>query len=80
MLRIKDDVYLKELQKFGFIEYSIAGKTKYKFKRIIGKQEIYNIKIDGTRILHYNQCSVYNELPDVLYDLIQAGLVEKIKE
>lgn len=80
MLKIKDNVDLKELEKLGFEQYNIVGHIKYKFIKKIGQSEIYNIKIDENRIIHFNQLSVYNELPDIIYDLIQAGLVEKIKE
>ena len=80
MLKIKNDVDLKNLEKFGFIEHSIVGQIKYEFIFKIGKQEIYNIKIDNKRIIRFNQFSVNNELPSIIYDLIQAGLVEKVKE
>ena len=80
MLKIKDNVDLKELEKFGFVEHSIVGQIKYEFVFKIGKQEIYNIKIDNKRIIRFNQFSVNNELPSIIYDLIQAGLVEKVKE
>ena len=52
MLKIKDDVNLKELEKFGFECVNIAGKTKYEFVKTIGKREVYNIKIDDNRIIH----------------------------
>lgn len=78
MLKIKDNVDLKELEKFGFKQYSIGHQTRYEYKKEIGNHEIYNIKIDENRIMHFNQLSVNNELPNVLYDLIQAGIVEKI--
>ena len=80
MLRIKKDVDLKELEKFGFEEYNLAGKTKYQLKKYIGKHEIYNIKIDNKRVLRFNQNSVNNKLPAIIYDLIIAGLVEKVEE
>jgi len=80
MLKIKDDVNLKELERFGFEEISIGRGTKYQLKKYIGKCEIYNIKIDTKKIIRFNQLSVNNELPDILYDLIQAGLVEKVRE
>lgn len=80
MLKIKDEVNLKELEKFGFEKYIIASKTKYEFVKRIGKVEIYNIKIGNDRIIHFNQLSVHNELPDTIYDLIQAGLVKKVED
>ena len=78
MLKIKNEVDLKELEKFGFKKYIIGHQTKYEYRKKIGNQEIYNIKIDEKRIIHFNQLSVNNELPNIIYDLIQANLVEKI--
>lgn len=78
MLKIKDDVDLKELEKFGFKCVNIAGKIKYEFVKTIGKTDVYNIKIDDNRVIRYNVMSVHNELSDVIYDLIQANLVEKV--
>ena len=78
MLKIKDNIDLKELEKFGFDEY-------------IGWYE--NIKYDAafsvyknTRIIKFD-CSDWGlerdngaEIIQVLFDLIQAGLVEKVNE
>lgn len=80
MLKIKDNVDLKELEKFGFNPHVIVGKVLYKFEEIIGFQVVWNIKIDEDRILHFNQLSVYSEIPSVIYDLIKADLVEKVEE
>ena len=78
MLKIKDDVDLKELEKFGFEEYSIVGKIRYEFIEKIGNHELYNIKIDNKRVIRLNQFSVNNELPSVIYGLIIADMVEKV--
>lgn len=77
MLKIRDDIPLEELEKYGFEKYLLVGKVKYEFKKKLGNNDIYNIKIDDDRVIHYNQMSVYNELPNVIYDLIQAGIVIK---
>ena len=76
----RERIDLKELEKFGFIQYIIRRKIEYELKKKIGSQEIYNIKIDENRIIHFNHLSVDNELPNVLYDLIRADLVEKVEE
>ena len=40
-----------------------------------------NIKINfDTKLIHYNQMSVDNFIPNVIYDLIKADLVEKVDE
>ena len=77
MLKIKEDIPLEKLEKYGFEQYLLVGKVKYEFKKKLGNNDIYNIKIDDNRIIHYNQMSVYNELPNIIYDLIQAGIVVK---
>ena len=77
MLKIRGDIPLEELEKYGFEKYLLVGKVKYELKKKLGNNDIYNIKIDDDRVIHYNQMSVYNELPNVIYDLIQAGIVVK---
>ena len=75
MLKIKDNVDLKELEKFGF-EYKKEDeqyildtcKKEYGFSGFVvceGSNYIYN----------YSSCN--NDVLDILYDLIKADLVEK---
>ncbi len=74
MLKIKDVVDLKELEKFGLKpEFNYLDKTKidyYKCKsfRVCKNRSI--LPYNGTNARRY----------DTLYDLIQAGLVEKVEE
>ncbi len=75
-LKIKDNIDLKELEKFGFRAITIVDKIKYQFIEIISGKEIYNIKIDEKGILHLNQLAKYNTIPGVIYDLIKADMVE----
>lgn len=85
MLKIKNDVDLKELEKFEF-------KAKYnentgELHRYIYKNSMV-IYIDNKYIRPFRQLNEYSELDleyfkadfveEVLYDLIQAGLVEKV--
>lgn len=80
MLKIKDNVDLKELEKYGFNECLYVNAIVYK-KTIIRGIEIYNYIISSKdRIIHFNQMSVHNELDDTIYDLIQDGLIEKVEE
>ena len=105
MLKIKDNVDLKELEKFGFKpryneytgeveEYCLSTESEYNFN--IKKLDFYTttplknilkrlFKIDKyfnncwvVRIRHYSDFTVV--ALDLLYDLIQAGLVEKVEE
>ena len=87
MLKIKDDVDLKELEKFGF-EYEKAhgiNSERYIYtddcetQRIevsVEDKEIFVEDISGS----YYLGAIVDETLTVLYDLIQAGLVEKVKE
>lgn len=71
MLKIKDDVDLKELEKFGF---KLNGKGQYEKRYTL----IYkNRKISG-RSGDRAHSKIY--IAYELYDLIQAGLVEKVVE
>ena len=86
MLKIKDNVDLKELEKFGF----------YKSLEIYQKdlEEEWNMEIPMSKIIsslyiktedrvirlanHFRP--IENTKLDTLYDLIQAGYVEKVEE
>ena len=77
MLKIKDNVDLKELEKYGFEKdtFDMSLKTE-KFDHII---EI-NISLDDGIIFiknDYYDCDYEVEIPDVVYDLIKDGLVVK---
>lgn len=82
MLKIKDNVDLKELEKFGF-KYSARNKLLY--KTTIYKLEC-KIYIDLLPCHNNNnelkiECETHfvpNKVLDKLYDLIQAGIVEKV--
>lgn len=89
MLKIKDNVDLKELEQYGFI--------KEKVKTPIGDIECYSFKVSGVvrcvridnrrsviKINPYTkqiiiEKSLDESIVDVLFNLIQAGLVEKVK-
>ena len=75
MLKIKEDVDLKELEKFGFDDFGVC----YKKYGELGEQYFIN---KGTReILRLHPYSL-REKPteDEVFDLIKAGLVEKVEE
>lgn len=71
MLKIKDSVNLKELEKYGF-------KKKYYYNAICiirddGEHDIFfDLKTRKLLFINYGY--------DVLYDLIKADLVEKIED
>lgn len=88
MLKIKDDVDLKELEKFGF---SIYEKNQATYQNVHDEYVYINkdkkIEIEFER--YYDELDIggpccchqlSNLLLTTIYDLIQAGLVEKVKE
>lgn len=95
MLKIKDNVDLKELEKFGLKKdciykfqqgeivkipnYTISCESDYH-----GNEYLY-VRIDNREIImciddEVYRCDVCVKLLPVLFDLIQAGLVEKVVE
>lgn len=79
MLKIKDNVDLKELEKFGF---ELSNGVQYIKKRYIDEILAYLIYITPTH--HYIQIRIYDagiiagSLQATLYDLIKADLVERV--
>lgn len=76
MLKIKDNVDLKELEKYGFKRNSNfpdgwAMVKTYKKSRYY-QEDIY---VWNDRTIQVNAI----ELNDTIYDLIKAGLVEKVE-
>ena len=80
MLKIKDNVDLKELEKFGFV--LIEDKTLYEYGNVdecitiffFPNQKIKTLYCDMTE----DSIKDTDSHLEVLYDLIKAGLVEKI--
>lgn len=81
MLKIKDNVDLKELEKFGFVYnkyYNAYHKQIY--------ESDCDLVVDADRIIYHENYSTADmvgdarELAVALFDLIQAGLVEKVVE
>lgn len=80
MLKIIDEFDLKGLEKFGFEEIKF-GWTNKKYTHFVKSMGCcaYKILIEKeNRRLHFN----IPTLPtyDLLFDLIQAGIVEKVEE
>lgn len=86
MLKLKDDVDLKELEKFGF-EFE---KGKYYIESVrkpmpserysVKKHLAYSIPSKTRKIIvHRNNIKwEYDNALDIVYDLIKADLVEKV--
>lgn len=80
MIKIKDDVDLKELEKYNF--YPCNGRRIYRYEIDYSEQidilEDRQIRLFITDEYYYNWTSERSF--DVIYDLIKANLVEKVKE
>lgn len=80
MLKIKDNVELKELEKFGYEEYDIGLNEPYIIYRKYLKPYIsIDILVDGviTKNNDDNPGIIKNE---EIQDLIKADLVEKVED
>lgn len=80
MLKIKDGVDLKELEKYGF-EFECGTTYVKPFKCddtyiVVSECELRNIDI---KIDIFDREYEINKIADTLYDLIKDGLVEKIE-
>lgn len=75
-LKIKDNVDLKELKKFKFIYNDDCGQYKYIERNVNGATYIY-VNAWNRRIVYRQESQLDKLCLEVLYDLIQAGLVEK---
>lgn len=80
MLKIKDSVDLKELEKFGFEIKKYSNGEIYEKNISNSKQVFKSYVISSDRIIHYNIMCVNNTMDSMIYDLIQAGLVEKVSD
>lgn len=80
MLRIKEGIDLKELEKFGFKQISYYPAPVDFFKKVyLGNDDddriCYHIK-EEKRIIQITRLD--GELDNTLYDLIKADMVERI--
>ena len=81
MLKIRDDVDLKELEKFGF-KYGTREKFEYKTKQHGVESKIYIDLLpcnNNNNEIHIesDSHSIPKKIVDKLYDLIKANLVVK---
>ena len=76
MLKIKDNVDLKELEKFGF-KLNLDGE----YQLIIEKNNIKTIiVVEFDRTIYVQSIGYVVQELDVLYELIKASLVEKVDD
>lgn len=79
MLKIKDDVDLGELKKYGFIFKDCLPNICWKPKK--GTWDVIEISINRhTREIDIQGIGdLFHTKEDTLYDLIEADLVEKVQ-
>ena len=80
MLKIKDNVDLKKLEKYGFIKVR-KGMTEFvpevKYWYTLNNSEYDCITVFKDRHIFFG-VDCYGKTYDVIYDLINDGLVEKV--
>lgn len=74
MLKIKDNVDLKELEKFGFelVSSAILGKLAYFY---VYEEMLVDIKTKEIKAFKMRMPAVIK-----VFDITQAGLVEKVED
>lgn len=86
MLKIKDNIDLKELEKFGFIQrcFEFAPNPFWEYVEgyVVGNGDSAHIHIYSDNCCtEFLRRTIFSEqCDDKLFDLIQAGLVEKVEE
>lgn len=84
MLKIKDNVDLKELKKFGFYKSGEVYQKNLEYDDLsnwITGIDMCIYIVTSDRKIRFSAHDKRETMKlDVLYDLIQAGLVEKVKE
>lgn len=85
MLKVKDNVDLKELEKYGFVDDKIYGR-KVKVKKMMTKEkwnaEIVEIDLITGQLQIFVDDEYYenytnSDTLDFIYDLIKSDLIEK---
>lgn len=80
MLKIKNSVDLKELEKFGFGKCDEGYISQdFSYEMIVDKKsKQISFGVDGGDFYAY--VDEFSDFGNVLFDLIQAGLVEKTEK
>lgn len=78
MLKIKDEVSIEKLKEFGLEKIENYNPGDFKEITLEGEDFVGWVEIKGFKIWKENFYSSCFEL-ETLFDLIQAGLVEKVE-
>ena len=88
MLKIRENIELKELEKYGFVNDEIYGR-KVKVKKMMTKEkwnaEIVEIDLITRQLQIFVDDEYYenytnSDTLDFIYDLIKADLIEKVDD
>lgn len=90
MLKIKDEIDLKELERFGFVfvDWYDDGRIVF-YEYDLNDDATYIVVVANKSDSDYREigfsCGLYGDAPnyaienfDILFDLFQAGFVEKV--
>ena len=77
MLKIKDNVDLKELEKYGFKKETNGAEQWYSVGRLFDRYTEVELPSRYIKIYTADDREIHE---DILYDLIKADLVEKVEE
>lgn len=83
MLKIKDNVDLKELEKFGFqkgYKFHSIDNTPTRIVAVVNDERDLIIQYSNSAWWDFNYWYLYDYNQDKVYDLIKADLVEKVGE
>lgn len=79
MLKIKDNINLEVLEQFGFEKIN----DTWAYIRKIDRVPVYGLYVTKKhkylQIRCWNRCLIAGKLQTLIYDLIEAGIVEKDK-
>lgn len=79
MLKIKDSVDLKELEKYGFIHLDeMPDSYTYHIPSEVGQKKDLHINKYGFMAIEMYDNYYGIEIPEIIYDLIKADLIEKV--
>ena len=74
MLKIKDNIDLAELEKFGFAKFGDMYRKPIGHTDIIIWGELRTLDIDNEI-----NCYYIDDYNDIIYDLIKADMVERVE-
>jgi hypothetical protein len=79
MLKIKDNIDLKELEKFGFVCVCDRYVNEYIDEEQGYSSEEVRVQIDSRVIYYSTMWDIAQNSLDIIYSLIKADLVEKVE-